>query len=301
MPIERDDRGTRWQVDYDANGALLGQHEALTLNEKAEILRGTFGNDAIQVAEAASITCLNPYRNETPRYRCDWLGKCPDRIHYDQVHNPLSYCREGIDAPHRLFIDLGSIGRGKDAYDQTDYVYYSNYRSLLRDYPNVFTVISYSNVDTLGAYIGNLPEYVIDILCGLRNDYPLYDESDCSELECELVSESWQYTDYDLARWLEEYAPEYRDLWDALEDVPAPDPYVSEGQSMREYLWWEVNSENQGNPWHEMELMTVIWRLDGPDGAGPAYAQALDRYFATEPQPAGQEMLPGLAEGELKS
>jgi hypothetical protein len=288
MPIEKDDQGRRWETERSDTGYVLSQHEALTLAEKGERLARAFGKDALMVAEATYTQRVN-YPHYPERYRTEWRDKCPAHIGHDDVHKALSYCREGMDAPHRLFIDLGSIARGEDAYGQTDYVLASNYRSLKRDYPNVFTDISYSNVDTLGAYVGNLSAELTDILTGLQTEYLLYDESDCSELEYELVSQSWEYTDWDIRRWLEENDQEAYDLWEALEGIPAGGR-GTEGQSMRECLWWEANSENGGNPWHEMEYMSVVWDLDE---ACPAFARILSAYFAYESQP-GQETLPGM-------
>lgn len=49
--------------------------------------------------------------------------------------------------------------------------------------------------------------------------YPLYDESDLSELESEEISEAWdQYLRWDIYRDLPE---DLRDLWDAIDDPSA--------------------------------------------------------------------------------
>jgi hypothetical protein len=117
----------------------------------------------------------------------------------------------------RFYVDLGSIARGDDTYGQTSTVDRSNYRSLMRDYPDTFTPVSYSNTDSLGAYISDLTGDLVAILTGLQEQYPVYDESDMSELESDEITDAWdQYLDRDFRDVLESVLSESgMDRWDA--------------------------------------------------------------------------------------
>jgi hypothetical protein len=84
-----------------------------------------------------------------------------------------------------------------------DAVQRSNYRSLLRDFPETF-------VDVYGDYGSSylalpvdaaIPEHLFDELVSLAHDYPLYDEQDHSALEMELVEAAWDsYLEADIRR-----------------------------------------------------------------------------------------------------
>jgi hypothetical protein len=111
------------------------------------------------------------------------------------------------------YVDLSRVGRGEDQAGQTTTLDRSNFRSLIRDYPDTFTTISYSNVDALGAFITDLSDELVSILAGLVTDYPVYDESDMSELEDGEITESWaQYVSADIRSEIQS------DRWDSLTD-----------------------------------------------------------------------------------
>jgi len=79
----------------------------------------------------------------------------------------------------------------------------SNARSLARDFPETFvTVTGGFGSEYLALPIdAEIPEYLYDLLVSLADDYPLYDESDHSELESEIERECWEsYGRYDLTR-----------------------------------------------------------------------------------------------------
>lgn len=76
------------------------------------------------------------------------------------------------------------VARSECAYGQSDLVEQSNFRSLLRDFPGVFTEMRWTNVSQLGIRADRLTGDVVNALAGLV-DYALYDEDDHSELEQE--------------------------------------------------------------------------------------------------------------------
>lgn len=72
----------------------------------------------------------------------------------------------------------------------------TNYRSLLRDFPESFVEVSgdYSSQYLMvlpAALEGEDGEHLVEILVGLRDTYALYDEGDWSELAMEIELEDW--------------------------------------------------------------------------------------------------------------
>lgn len=78
----------------------------------------------------------------------------------------------------------------------------SNHRSLLRDYEDQLVVVSWSDSEALGIVVNRLlddgetlPEwfdeqrYLVDDIVNLSERHPLYDESDHSEVEFEIIEE----------------------------------------------------------------------------------------------------------------
>lgn len=113
----------------------------------------------------------------------------------------------------RPFVELVNV-KGDDAYGQSSTVERSNFRSLQRDFPGVFLPVTYSNVDTLGAFVHSLTDGQLDLIIGLANGYPLYDECDMSALESEEIGEAWeQYlrADTDLGEEWEQVADLFTD------------------------------------------------------------------------------------------
>jgi len=126
-----------------------------------------------------------------------------------ETHATLAH---GDAIPH---VDLGRVARGDDSYDQTSTVLRSNYRVLHAEHDDTPWVdVSYVNVNSLGIFVEDLSDDMVDLLCDLSTDYPLLDENDHSELEQEGIEESAET----LVRWdltLPD-GPE-QELWDTLE------------------------------------------------------------------------------------
>lgn len=156
-----------------------------------------------------------------------------------------------LDSAHgselEAYVMLGSIGRGEDTAGQSTTVDRSNFRSLQRDYPDVFTPTAYANVDSLGAFLADIPDEVADILAKLATDYPLYDEEDHSELEDEEITASWeQYVSADFPRELPE---DVSDEWDNMTE-----------DAQREHFWEAVQATES---YPEHSGLDVCWRY-GP-------------------------------------
>ncbi len=167
----------------------------------------------------------------------------PRYVSYSDVHErPTQF-------PCRAFADLGSIARGEDTAGQTSTVDRSNYRSLRRDFPEMFTDTSYANVDSLGAFIGNLSDDVTETLVSLRTEYPLYDESDLSELESEEISDSWDaYVSWDLASEIRKAMSDEGDSWDAMSD------------DAQRAMFWDAVEATESYPEHDG--LDVRWEYD---------------------------------------
>ena len=100
---------------------------------------------------------------------------------------PAMGTREAFDAMLNHVAWSDSMGYGADAVNA------SNYRSLLRDFPTVVE----STYERMGTHLqlvarisdSALLAYLLEVLTGLCNDYPLYDEEDHSALEDERLRE----------------------------------------------------------------------------------------------------------------
>lgn len=112
----------------------------------------------------------------------------------------------------RPYVDLGWKDDNNDAstWDR------SNFRSLVRDFPGLFVPTSYSNTDALGVFVHDVNEETLRMLIGLKNDYPIYDESDLSELESEEIEEA--FDQYLFSDWFRNAPEEWTDVAGMLID-----------------------------------------------------------------------------------
>lgn len=105
------------------------------------------------------------------------------------VHGSSLWRDYPVHDGERPFVDFGI--RGGDYYGQSSTVERSNYRSIERDFGAAFVRVSYSNTDTLGGFPHSMSDDAVNVVIGLVEQYPLYDEMDHSELESEEIEESW--------------------------------------------------------------------------------------------------------------
>ena len=123
----------------------------------------------------------------------------------------------------------------------------SNMRRLLEDYPDTFVTVGmdFSSTCLLLPLNSAMPEGLGDILDGLE-DYPIYDESDLSELETEMTDEAWdRWGAWDLRRDLEKALGD-----DSLEDV--------EDDALRE-AWWAACEVAGFYPYAEDATNMILW------------------------------------------
>ena len=151
-----------------------------------------------------------------------------------QHHNPVEwgYGKSLRDFGHFDWLDMRDSER--DGYDvpiwriplagdfnPSDLIEKSNYRSLLRDFPDDGLVtISYHNGDALAVLLNKASKGLLEALEGLL-DYAIYDESDYSTLEWENMEECWDsYGRSDLRRELERRGFDTDDVTDSdLDDA----------------------------------------------------------------------------------
>jgi len=149
------------------------------------------------------------------------------------------------------FVDLGLVASGEDSANQTSTVSRSNYRRLREDYVNVWIDISYSNANSLGAIVSDLSDDLIHILVGLKEEYPIYDESDLSELEDTEISDSWdQYHKSDVLSEITEKL-ESDDKNDII------DKFLEMDNDDIRKLFWQCVSETDNSPEHNG--LDIIW------------------------------------------
>lgn len=139
----------------------------------------------------------------------------------------------------------------------------SNYRSLVRDFPYAFVRVSYSNCDGLAtfAHILDHDEELRKVVVGLADEYPLYDESDWSELENEKKEESWDaYVWADLSSDVKNALDKELnregndDVWTSI------DEWVDDSEDkMREVFFnlayesgWEFSDASEWMPWADI-------------------------------------------------
>ena len=247
MAIARDDTGKAWHVEYDESGYIVSEHEHWTLLDKIDRLRGLFD---IRYVEAYTFRNVGTWSH--PEYVSDLREVHGGSVSYSDVLNTPT------DVPCRVYVDLSRVARGDDYYDQTSTLDRSNYRRLMEDYPDAFTPTSYSNVDSLGAYVGNLSEDLIETLTGLVTDYPAYDDSDMSELESEEITESWdQYVRSDIGLEIPE---KYQDQWDDLDELDIPATDTEPMREKKAEVFWDACQASDYYPEHSG--LDIHWDYD---------------------------------------
>jgi hypothetical protein len=130
---------------------------------------------------------------------------CPIRIMYvtNHGHAPVGpyYASELYDRPHMAGFNVMPIAIIR-ATEHGDYsggsVEASNYRAMLANEdmkPNLVEIYGSHGYQALAydATLGPVPDSweIANALDGFENHYPLFDEDDHSELECELETEAW--------------------------------------------------------------------------------------------------------------
>jgi hypothetical protein len=128
----------------------------------------------------------------------------------------------------------------------------SNERSLLRDYPDTFIQAT----GYPGAYELYLPadadidEHLFAELVSLADQYPVYDESDESELEMELADEAWDdYLEWDIPSDLEKTHSIDREL-------------IDENMERIKTRFYELTGDADEYPYAESAISVVFPKYD---------------------------------------
>lgn len=155
---------------------------------------------------------------------------------------------EGTHASYgEPYVSFDSVATTECSYGQSSTVNQSNYRSIKRDFPQYPWVdTSYTNVNALGIFVADLDDEMTGVLVGLKEQYPVYDESDLSELESDEIGESWsQYVRSDIWREMSEYCRTL--IWDDLGEDTVTD------------LFWEAVSNDVFGSYPEHAGVEVLW------------------------------------------
>lgn len=151
------------------------------------------------------------------------------RIHASYVH-PFAY----TEAERPFVIVDGALS--ECTFGQSSTVVRSNFRSLQRDYGLTFVEVGYSHTDGLGFFPHSVSDAVVDMVIGLVEQYPVYDDSDLSDLEHdEIVASFGQFAYQD---WRNE-----DDEWVQVADLFT--------ESEIETAFWEAVSASGDFPTHD--------------------------------------------------
>jgi hypothetical protein len=175
---------------------------------------------------------------------------CRDRAIEQGFVRPLGWDRHpGEDRPHP-FVSFADVARGECTAGQSTTVQRSNMRRLPHVFPGVFTDLAFSNTTVLGAFACDLSAEVVDVLCRLAREYPIFDEDDLATMEHEEAVASWQqWLACDVRAGLGKRAAA---VWDDLDDGD------------REALWWDTVTGLDAMPEHDgRTLRWPLWRLTG--------------------------------------
>lgn len=185
------------------------------------------------------------------------LDMCREDSVYDQTDDAVRY------------LEITETAWG----DYTGSTYYrSNARSIRRDYgKHVVTVTGSHGFEVLVVPLDiQIPTELYDAIIGLR-DYPLYDESDLSELESELESEDWE--SWGRSDWTGEIR-KLAQQQDSDDDVSELDDsaYV-------DALFWDMCSDGETGYWQAETAVSGYW-TDFEHAAEQAWAEIGRRRMA---------------------
>ncbi|UZJ23700.1 hypothetical protein RHODO2019_10820 [Rhodococcus antarcticus] len=117
----------------------------------------------------------------------------------------------------------------------------SNNRRLLEDFPEVFVEMteSYDYSVLLVPATLEIPEHLADALRSIADDYPVYDESDLSDLESDLEREDWE--SYGRADLRAEVLDALREITDDEDVVDAVDDDITDDY-LDAHMDWDERS-----------------------------------------------------------
>lgn len=168
------------------------------------------------------------------------------RGEYSNGHRWLTVTGEGSEHYGEPYVSFDGIALDEDSYGQASSVVRSNFRSLMRDFPDFpWANTSYLNTNALGCFVADLDDDMAERLIGLAEGYPVYDEDDMSSLEMDEITESWSaYMSSEIWRVLSE---PLRVMWDAIGEDEITD------------MWWACVSADVFGSYPEHHGVEVTW------------------------------------------
>lgn len=151
---------------------------------------------------------------------------------------------------------------GYSDYSSAGPVEVSNYRSLLRDYPDTFTEVygGYGTRELMLAMDWTPPgdgrDLLLDDISALA-DYPLYDEEDMSALEMEQADAAWDdYLYRDVPRELIDRSESPEAMEDAIDALPA------DGEGSLREMFYDTLYDQPSSPYMESTTSVVFPYMD---------------------------------------
>ncbi|GAA1577301.1 hypothetical protein GCM10009827_118940 [Dactylosporangium maewongense] len=92
--------------------------------------------------------------------------------------HPLQVTSVRLHDEQVLYVILENVARDDRDAGQTAAVHRSNYRTLHRRYPDLWTDLRSQTVTALGAFVADLPPAVVDLLYRLQHEHPVLDQHD---------------------------------------------------------------------------------------------------------------------------
>lgn len=175
------------------------------------------------------------------------------RIEYADPADVYQYGRIGAvylhpmpysDAERPFVIVDGATG--ECSFDQSPVYVRSNFRSLQRDYGLALVEVGYSNTDGLGFFVHSVSNDLIGTVIGLKVEYPIYDESDWSDLENEEITAS--FGQYAYADWRNATSEEWTEIADLFTETEV------------EAAFWDA--ADAAHVWPEHDGRDVLWTDD---------------------------------------
>jgi hypothetical protein len=140
----------------------------------------------VRLFEDTAAPVLNRLR--AAGYRIGFTDRSRRRAGYV---TPLAVTDRRLHARQAVYVNGGRVACGDAAPGLTDVVQRSNFRSLHRRFPHVWTDTVARDVTELGAFVTDLPADAVDTLCSLTGPEVVLDEADHRALRNEDIGESW--------------------------------------------------------------------------------------------------------------
>ena len=213
-------------------------------NHKGRFVSAKVMADRVDALKRAGFSLSYAWRDAAkPFGHLNWSDRSGE---YSNGHRWLTVTGDASDYYGDPYVSFDGVATSEDVYGQASSYVRSNYRSLKRDYPTFPWVdTSYRNVDSLGCFVADMDDDMTDLMIGLAESYPVYDESDMSSLEMDEITESW--SDYMRSEVWRELSDPIRTMWNAIGEDEITD------------LWWACVSSDVFGSYPEHRGVEVAW------------------------------------------